>query len=109
MESASFALGCQLLEVGEAGEALPHLKLAAEEAPDNPVILEQLAVAYGVNEQLLPALKVYNRLIELGAATAAILRRAGLREWGNDRQAWRRADGSLSDGSYVELLATDPR
>lgn len=77
MESASFALGCQLLEVGEAGEALPHLKLAAEEAPDNPVILEQLAVAYGVNEQLLPALKVYNRLIELGAATAAILRRAG--------------------------------
>jgi RimJ/RimL family protein N-acetyltransferase len=42
-------------------------------------------------------------------ASLAILRRAGLREWGNDRQAWRRADGSLSDGSYVELLATDPR
>ena len=43
------------------------------------------------------------------AASLAILRNAGLREWGSDRQAWRRADGSLSDGTYVELLATDPR
>ena len=42
-------------------------------------------------------------------ASRAILRAAGLREWGHDRQAWRRADGSLSDGSYAELLVTDPR
>ncbi len=77
VESASFALGCRLLEAGEVGEALPHLKLAAQAAPDNPAILEQLAVAYGVNEQLLPALKVYNRLIELGAATAVIMQKAG--------------------------------
>ncbi len=69
MESASFALGCLLLEAGEVGEALPHLKLAAQAVPDNPAILEPLAVAYGGNEQLLPALKVYSRLIELGAAT----------------------------------------
>jgi RimJ/RimL family protein N-acetyltransferase len=42
-------------------------------------------------------------------ASQAVLRSAGLREWGRDRQAWRRADGSLADGVYFELLANDPR
>lgn len=42
-------------------------------------------------------------------ASVAIMRRAGLREWGRDRQAWRRIDGTLTDGVYSELLATDPR
>ncbi len=42
-------------------------------------------------------------------ASVAIMRRAGLRLWGRDRQAWRRIDGTLTDGVYTELLATDPR
>ena len=43
------------------------------------------------------------------AASIAVLRRAGLRVWGQDRDAYRRSDGSLTGGVYVELLATDPR
>ena len=77
VESASFAVGCRLLEAGEVDEALHHLKLAVQTSPDDPAILEQLAVAYRLNDQLLPALKAYDRLIELGAASAAILRKAG--------------------------------
>ncbi len=42
-------------------------------------------------------------------ASQRVLLRAGLREWGRDRQAFRRQDGSLSDGTYFEILATDPR
>src|SRR5664279_4920716 len=34
----------------------------------------------------------------------SILRSAGFIQWGADHQAWRRNDGSLSDGSYFELL-----
>ena len=37
----------------------------------------------------------------------SILRAAGFRRWGADHQAWRRADGSLSDGMYFELLASE--
>lgn len=36
-----------------------------------------------------------------------ILVGAGFREWGHDHQAYARADGSLSDGRYFELLAAD--
>jgi RimJ/RimL family protein N-acetyltransferase len=35
----------------------------------------------------------------------SILRSAGFIQWGADHQAWRRTDGSLSDGTYFELLA----
>ncbi len=42
-------------------------------------------------------------------ASQASLERAGFRRWGADRQAWRRADGTLSDGAHFELLATDDR
>jgi RimJ/RimL family protein N-acetyltransferase len=35
----------------------------------------------------------------------AILEAAGFVRWGADHQAWRRTDGSLSDGVYFELLA----
>ncbi len=42
------------------------------------------------------------------AASIAVLRRAGLRVWGQDRDAYRRSDGTLTGGVYVELLATDP-
>src|SRR5665811_256295 len=39
----------------------------------------------------------------------SILRSAGFTQWGADHQAWRRADGSLSDGAYFELLVGDLR
>jgi RimJ/RimL family protein N-acetyltransferase len=37
----------------------------------------------------------------------SILQSAWFTQWGADHQAWRRADGSLSDGTYFELLASD--
>lgn len=40
-------------------------------------------------------------------ASQAILRSAGFRQWGADHKAWRRSDGSLSDGLYFELLADE--
>jgi len=40
-------------------------------------------------------------------ASQSILRAAGFSQWGADHQAWRRTDGSLSDGVYFELLASD--
>jgi RimJ/RimL family protein N-acetyltransferase len=53
-------------------------------------------------------------LIRLHASTdsdnsvsQSILRSAGFRRWGADHQAWRRGDGSLSDGTYFELLASE--
>lgn len=42
-------------------------------------------------------------------ASQATLERVGFRRWGEDRQAWRRTDGTLSDGAYFELLASDGR
>jgi RimJ/RimL family protein N-acetyltransferase len=40
-------------------------------------------------------------------ASRSILLSAGFTQWGADHQAWRRADGSLSDGTYFELLASE--
>jgi RimJ/RimL family protein N-acetyltransferase len=40
-------------------------------------------------------------------ASQSILRSAGFTKWGADHKAWRRADGSLSDGVYFELLADE--
>jgi len=52
-------------------------------------------------------------LIRLHAATdsenyvsQSILRSAGFTQWGADHQAWRRHDGSLSNGMYFELQAS---
>ncbi len=42
-------------------------------------------------------------------ASQAVLERVGFQQWGADRQAYRRSDGSLCDGVYFELLATDER
>ena len=41
-------------------------------------------------------------------ASQSILRSAGFRQCGADHKAWRRNDGSLSDGLYFELLADEP-
>ena len=40
-------------------------------------------------------------------ASQAILRSARFSQWGADHKAWRRADGSLSDGVYFELLVDE--
>jgi len=40
-------------------------------------------------------------------ASQSILRSAGFSQWGADHKAWRRADGSLSDGVYFELLVDE--
>ncbi len=42
-------------------------------------------------------------------ASQSVLRRVGFRQWGTDRQAYRRSSGELTDGAYFELLATDVR
>ena len=42
-------------------------------------------------------------------ASQSVLERVGFQQWGTDRQAYRRSDGSFSDGVYFELLATDER
>jgi len=42
-------------------------------------------------------------------ASRSILLSSGFTQWGADHQAWRRADGSLSDGTYFELLAYEVR
>lgn len=42
-------------------------------------------------------------------ASQALLRAAGLRKWGADRQAFTAASGDITDGAYFEVLATDDR
>jgi RimJ/RimL family protein N-acetyltransferase len=39
----------------------------------------------------------------------AVLLRAGFRRWGQDRHAFRNAEGDVTDGAYFELLAIDER
>jgi len=42
-------------------------------------------------------------------ASRSILGSVGFTQWGGDHQAWRRTDGTLSDGVYFELLAGTDR
>lgn len=42
-------------------------------------------------------------------ASRSLLRGAGFRQWGQNRQAYTAADGRTTDGAYFELLATDAR
>lgn len=70
--AALFSSGCRLLESGEAAEAAHYLSRAADASPNNPAILEKLAKAYYRSAQYLPALKAYDRLIDLDVATAEI-------------------------------------
>jgi RimJ/RimL family protein N-acetyltransferase len=65
-----------------------------------------------IDHALKPAENGGLGLIRLHAATdsqnyasQSILRSAGFTQWGADHRAWRRADGSLCDGTYFELLA----
>lgn len=42
-------------------------------------------------------------------ASRSLLRGAGFRQWGQNRQAYTAADGRITDGAYFELLVTDAR
>jgi protein O-GlcNAc transferase len=101
----SFSLGLQLLEAGEAAEAAKRLRLAVEASPDDPVILQELAKAYHRSGDYLPALRTYDRIIGLGAATAETWFAAGnaLKEVGEYAQAIGAYENSLKlDGSNPE-------
>lgn len=64
--------GRALLAADDADQAVKALRQAQIEAPNSPKILHPLAQALHVTGQMLPALQTYDRLIELGAADAAI-------------------------------------
>lgn len=86
-----FSSGCQLLDSGEAAKAAYYLSLAAEASPNNPIILEKLAKAYHLSAQYLLALKAYDRLIDLDAATA---------------ETWCETGNALKDvGEYAQAIA----
>ncbi len=82
--------GRTLLEAGKASEALDLLEAAARQAPQSPQIQESLAEAYYQAGRLLPALRAYDRVIELGAASAA---------------TWCRTGNALADvGEYAQAI-----
>src|SRR5579872_3161506 len=90
------------LQEHKFADAVALLLQAAERTPDDPVILELLASAYHQNGQYIPALRTYDRLIELGVATASIWRKAAnlLTDVHEDAQAL---------GAYEHGLKLDPR
>jgi RimJ/RimL family protein N-acetyltransferase len=61
----------------------------------------------GVKDGGLGLIRLHAATDSENFASQSILRSAGFSQWGADRQAWRRADGSLSDGTYFELLAVE--
>ena len=90
-----------LLESGQAADAVECLRQAAAQAPDTPEVMERLAEAYEADGQVIPALRTYDRLIEIGAATASIWRATGnaLTSVGEYAQAI---------GAYEQSLELDP-
>jgi predicted O-linked N-acetylglucosamine transferase (SPINDLY family) len=71
-------------------QAVAVLSQAAGLCPDSPAILEDLALAYRGAGQIVPALRVYDRLIGLGAATV---------------ETWRATGDALCDvGEYAQAV-----
>lgn len=66
--------GCRLLAAGQLDQAIRCLHQAALAAPDTPAILERLAEALGQGGETIAALRLYDRVIGLGAASAATWR-----------------------------------
>jgi protein O-GlcNAc transferase len=64
-----FDKGCCLLQQSQWAEAIRCLRQAAKGRSNDSAILHALAQAYHRNGDLLQALKVYNRLIQLQVAT----------------------------------------
>ena len=85
-----FAEGCALLEEGKAVLAADVLSRAARLSPEEPAIHEKLGEASFRSGQCLPALRAYDRVIELGAATA---------------HTWRATGDALADvGEYAQAV-----
>ena len=81
-------------------DSLHALREAARQAPNDPSILSRLASEYHCAGQMIPALQTYDRLIELGAATAEIWCSTGnaLAEIGEYAQAIGAYEHSLQSG-----------
>jgi len=87
---ALFVEGCALLDADRVQLAAEVLGRAAEASPDNAAIFEKLAEACLRGGQYLPALRAYDRVIELGAATA---------------QTWCATGNALADvGEYAQAI-----
>ncbi len=85
-----FEEGKSLLNCGDSKNAVLFLANADELSPNSPHILEQLAKAHTRNGDYIPALKAYDRIIELNAATAEI---------------WLSTGNALSDvGEYAQAI-----
>lgn len=59
------------LQQGNSKDAVDFLEKARKHGEDEPEILEALAAAYYQNNQYIPSLQTYDRIIELDAATAS--------------------------------------
>ena len=66
-----FDKGRTLLRNGENADAVKCLEQALGHSRNSAKILTELAAAYQRNDQYIPALKMLDRIIELGEATAA--------------------------------------
>jgi predicted O-linked N-acetylglucosamine transferase (SPINDLY family) len=87
---AEFHRGCERLNAGDFTAAIACLRRLAETYPKDAPVLEKLATAYQCDGQYLPALKAYDRIIELGAATDA---------------TWRLTGNALTDvGEYAQAI-----
>ena len=104
-----FHEGCRLLDEGQSTEAAKCLCQAAELLPDHPAVLEKLAVAYRDAGQYLLALRSYDRLIELGAATATTWCETGniLRDVGEYAQAIGAYENSLKQDADLHEAEND--
>ena len=69
--------GQAFLEQGNLSDAIASLEKAREHSGDEPEVLESLAAAYYENNQIIPTLQTYDRIIELDAATSATWRATG--------------------------------
>ena len=82
--------GKALLDRGNTADAVTCLEKALTHSRNSPRILELLATAYQENGQYIPALKTYDHIIELNAATAT---------------TWLATGNALSDcGEYAQAI-----
>lgn len=92
------ALAC--LSSDRAAEAVEILTALTNRWPDQPAVLLPLARAYHRAARYLPALRTYDRLIELGAADAAV--------WGETGDALTDVgEYAQAIGAYENSLAVD--
>ena len=59
--------GRELAEKGKYHEALTHFRLAKKESPEDPAVMEQMAVAYTQIGMTDEAIKMYRRALDLDA------------------------------------------